>query len=157
VLTTYRVPGTSHGVEFNSDEIVLGKAIKVREGTNLTIVACGPQLKSALYAVDGLQADGWDPEIIYVHTIRPLDVEMIRDSASMTGHVLTVEEHMESGGLGDDVLRATRDIANVRSASIAIPDRFIVEYGTYEEHCEMLGLTANGIVSKIGSWLGSNS
>jgi len=157
LLTTYRVPGTSHGVEFDADEIVLGKAIKVRAGSNLTIVACGPQLKSALNAVDGLHANGWDPEIIYVHTIRPLDVEMIRESASKTGRVLTVEEHMESGGLGDDVLRATRDNANVRSASIAIPDRFVTEYGTYEEHCVTFGLTSEGIVCKISDWLGSSS
>ena len=155
LLTTYRVPGASHGVEFSPDEIVLGKAIKVREGTNLTIIACGPQLKSALEAVDRLQSSGWDPEIIYVHTIRPLDVEMIRDSVSKTGRVLTVEEHMESGGLGDDVLRATRDLGNVRSASLSIPDRFITEYGEYEEHCQALGLTADGIVTKVADWLGS--
>jgi transketolase len=157
VLTTYRVPGISHGVEFAPDQIVLGKAIKIREGSNLTIVACGPQLKSAIGAVDKLQADGWDPEIIYVHTIRPLDVDMIRDSVSKTGYVLTIEEHMESGGLGDDVLRAIRDIANVRGASLAIPDRFITEYGTYEEHCESLGLTPQGIVTKVANWLGKTS
>jgi transketolase len=157
LFTTYRVPGNSHGVEFDASKIVLGKAIKAREGTNLTIVACGPQLKSALDAVDGLQANGWDPEVIYVHTIRPLDVGMIRDSVSKTGRVLTIEEHMESGGLGDDVLRATRDIGNVRSASLAIPDRFITEYGTYDEHCETLGLTAEGIVNKVADWLGPGS
>jgi transketolase len=157
LLTTYRIPGTSHGVEFDSSEIVLGKAIKVREGTNLTIVACGPQLRSALNSVESLKSNGWDPEIIYVHTIRPLDVEMIRDSVAKTGRVLTVEEHMESGGLGDDVLRATRDMPNVRSAALAIPDRFITEYGSYEDHCESLGLTAEGISSKVASWLGSNS
>ena len=123
---------------------------------DLTIVACGPQLKSALNAVDRLKSNGWDPEIIYVHTIRPLDVELIRDSVSKTGRVLTIEEHLESGGLGDDVLRATRDIGNVRSASLAIPDRFITEYGTYDEHCETLGLTSDGIVNKVTDWLGSN-
>jgi transketolase len=156
LLTTYRIPGQSHGVEFDSSDIKLGKAITVRAGTNLTIVACGPQLKSALNAVDRLKSNGWDPEIIYVHTIRPLDVELIRDSVSKTGRVLTIEEHLESGGLGDDVLRATRDIGNVRSASLAIPDRFITEYGTYDEHCETLGLTSDGIVNKVTDWLGSN-
>lgn len=157
LLTTYRIPGQSHGVEFNPSEIKLGKAIKVREGADLTIVTCGPQLRSALNAVDRLRSDGWDPEIIYVHTIRPLDVDLIRDSVSKTGHVLTVEEHMESGGLGDDVLRATRDIGNVLGASLAVPDRFITGYGTYDEHCEQLGLTADGIVNKVADWLGSNS
>ena len=156
-LTTYRIPGTPHGVEFPASEIELGKAIKVRDGRNLTIVATGPQLKSALDAVDSLHADGWDPEVIYVHTIRPLDKQMIRESAAKTRRILTVEEHMESGGLGDDVLRATRDLADVRSASIAVPDRFVTEYGTYLEHCQTLGLTAEGIVAKIRSWLGPGS
>jgi transketolase len=148
-LTVYRIPSASHGVDFIPSDIRLGKAVRVREGRNITIIATGPQLKSALQSVSGLQAKGWDPEVVYVHTIRPLDKDLIRESVRKTGRVLTVEEHMESGGLGDDVLRATRDLSDVMWTGIAVPDTFVTGYGTYAEHCAALGLSAEGIVRRV--------
>jgi transketolase len=148
-LTLYRVPGATHDVEFSASDLELGKITKVREGTNLTILATGPQLQSAMDAVNGLVADGWDPEILYAHTVHPIDKEAVRASAAKTGRVITIEEHMEIGGVGDDVLRATRDMPNVFVQSLAIPGRFITEYGTYREHCETLGLTSEGIQKRV--------
>ena len=148
-LTMYRVPGTQHSVEIDRSEIELGKAIRIREGSNLTLIATGPQLDSAMGAIDRLVSDGWDPEIIYIHTIRPLDVNAIRASVAKTGRFVTIEEHTENGGLGDDVLRATRSMAGVTSAGISIPGRFVMSYGTYEDHCEALGLTSDGVVSTV--------
>lgn len=150
-LTIYRVPAAQHSVQIDRSEIEFGRAIRVREGSNLTLIATGPQLDSVMGAIDRLIVDGWDPEVIYVHTIRPLDVEAIRASVGKTGRFVTIEEHAENGGMGDDVLRATRDMAGVTSAGIAIPDRFVMGYGTYDDHCEALGLTADGVVSTVRS------
>lgn len=149
-LTLFRIAAHQHGQEFKANDIQFGKGIKVTDGRNLTIVATGPQLRNALAARDGLGEMGWDADILYVHTIRPLDTELIRASVRKTRRVLVIEEHMRSGGLGDDVLRATRDLPNVQYASLSIPDRFVTEYGTYQNHCEKLGLTREGILQRVG-------
>jgi transketolase len=154
-LTLFRIPGKQHNREFKAADLQVGKGLKVIEGSNLTIIATGPQLQNALDAGNELQSMGWDPEVIYIHTIRPLDTELICNSVMKTRRVLVVEEHMQSGGLGDDVLRAITGIDQVKFVSLAIPDRFVTGYGPYEHHCEMLGLTAQGIVSKVKDEFGT--
>lgn len=148
-LTLFRLPGENHGQDFSAKNIRLGKGIKVADGSNLTIIATGPQLGNALAAKDALGDMGWDTEVLYIHTIRPLDTDLIRTSVSKTRRVLVVEEHMQSGGLGDDVLRATRDIQNMEYASLAIPDAFVTGYGLYQDHCDRLGLNRDGILSMV--------
>ncbi len=88
-------------------------------------------------------------EIVYIHTIRPLDASLIRASLEKTRRVVVVEEHMRSGGLGDEVLRIAIQIPGVTFDTLAIPDKFVTGYGSYEEHCISLGLTSEGIVEKI--------
>lgn len=148
-LTLFRIPGHQHDCDFSAQEIQFGKGIKVTDGSNLTIIATGPQLGNALAAQDALGDMGWSAEILYIHTIRPLDNDLIRASVSKTRRVLVVEEHMRSGGLGDDVLRATRDIQNVEYSSLSIPDTFVTEYGSYQDHCRRLGLTREGILDRV--------
>jgi transketolase len=94
---------------------------------------------------------GWNTEILYIHTIRPLDVDLIRASVGKTRRVLVVEEHMRSGGLGDDVLRATRNIPDMQYSSLSIPDIFVTDYGSYEDHCKKLGFTREGILERVES------
>ena len=91
-------------------------------------------------------------EVIYIHTIRPLDVKLIRASAEKTGRVVVIEEHMRTGGLGDDVLRAIYDIPNLKFHSASIPDKFVTGYGTYEELCESIGLTPEELLISISNW-----
>jgi transketolase len=149
LLTVYRIPTESHGVDIPADKIKIGEPLKIREGSDIALIATGPQLASVVGAVDSLVSLGWDPEVIYVHSIRPMNPELIRESIGKTGKFVTVEEHMESGGLGDDILRVTRDMANVTSAAIAIPGTFVLDYGTYKEHCEAMGMTPEGVVRKV--------
>lgn len=150
-LTVYRVPGSQHGVEISANDIQFGKGIKVADGRDVTLIATGPQLKTALGARNVLATRGCDAEVLYIHTIRPLDNELILASVSKTGHVVVIEEHMRSGGLGDDVLRATRSLASVKFASASIPDTFVRAYGSYEDHCEMLGLSPKGVAALVQS------
>lgn len=149
-LTMIRIPATPHEQDIPSKMIKLGKGIRIREGSDLTIIATGPQLDNAVAAQETLVAQGWDPEILYLHTIRPLDTELVRQSVSKTKTVVVIEEHMTSGGLGDDILRATRDISDVQFSSLSIPDTFVHEYGTYEDHCARLGLSSDGIIQRVG-------
>lgn len=148
-VTVYRVPGSQHGVTFAAQDIQLGKGIKVADGADVTLVATGPQLKTALGARSILAARGCDAEVIYIHTIRPLDEELILASVSKTGHVVVLEEHMRSGGLGDDVLRATRKLPSVRYESVSIPDIFIRTHASYEDHCESVGLTPAAVAELV--------
>jgi transketolase len=148
-LNVFRIPAHQHGQNLSAKALEFGKGIKVTEGGNLTIVAAGPQLKNAVAAYEDLKDLGWNAEIIYIHTIRPLDTTLIRRSVAKTRRVLVIEEHMRSGGVGDDVLRATRDLANVRYSLLSIPDTFVTEYGSYQDHCERLGLTREGIVMQV--------
>jgi transketolase len=150
-VTVYRTPGSQHGINFAIKDIQLGKGIKVVDGRDVTLVATGPQLKTAMGARDLLAGHGRDAEVLYIHTIRPLDEELILASVSKTKRVVVIEEHMRSGGLGDDVLRATRSLPNVRYASASIPDTFIRAYGSYEDHCESVGLTPGGVAALVES------
>lgn len=145
-LTLFRLPAHQHGQNFGG--ILFGKGIKVTDGSNLTIITTGPQLRNALEAQDGLLDMGWDAEILYIHTIRPLDKAIIYTSVNKTRHVLVVEEHIRNGGLGDDVLRETQNIPDVKYAFLSIPD-FVTEYGTYQDHCESLGLSRDGILNMV--------
>jgi transketolase len=148
-LTLFRIPAHQHGQDFRASDIQFGRGIKVTDGSNLTIVVTGPQLGNTLAARDGLLNMGWDTEILYIHTIRPLDTDLIRTSVHKTRRVLVIEEHMRSGGLGDDVLRVIRDISNIQYSSLSIPDTFVTDYGSYQHHCERLGLTRDGIVNRV--------
>lgn len=149
MLTLFRIPGHQHETAFNINKIKLGKGIKVSEGNHLTIIVTGPQLKNAVSARNRLLAMGRDVEILYIHTIRPLDENLIYSSIKKTQRVLVVEEHTQSGGLGDDVLRLISDLSNIEFCSLSIPDKFVTGYGTYEDHCQSLGLTPQGIIDKV--------
>ncbi|MDH3688324.1 MAG: hypothetical protein OEU36_02415 [Gammaproteobacteria bacterium] len=148
-VTVYRLPGSQHGVVFSAKDIQFGKGIKVADGRDVTLVATGPQLKTALGARSLLAQRGRDAEVLYIHTIRPLDEELILASVSKSKCVLVIEEHMRSGGLGDDVLRATRKLPSVKYASASIPDTFVRAYGSYQDHCEFVGLTPNSVMALV--------
>jgi len=145
-VTYYRVPGTPHGIAFKHSEIELRKGIKVADGSDLTLIATGPHLQTALAVRDRMSGNGVDAEIIYIHTIRPLDTALVYASVMKTRRVVVIEEHMRSGGLGDDVLRTTRHIDDVQFASASIPDSFVTGYGTYQELCASVGLDVDGVI-----------
>ena len=151
-LTVYRIAGHSHGVEFDPKDIVFGKAIRVREGGDVTLVATGPHLKTAIVASERLLTAGVQAEIVYVHTIRPLDVDLIRASIEKTRKAVVIEEHMRSGGLGDDILRVTYDIPGLKFHSVSIPDSFVTGYGSYEQLSESCGLTPEAVTQVIDNW-----
>ena len=153
--TYFRLPAVTHDVIFKKEQIKFGKGITVKVGKNLTIIALGPQLKTAMSSVAPLKDTGIDAEIIYLPTIKPLDEKLILKSLAKTKKCLVIEEHGKYGGVNDDILRLIADTPgmNVRCGSINIGDKFIHEYGSYEDHCRGLGFTPKNIVKKVKSSL----
>lgn len=144
-LTYFRLPEEQHGVEFSASAVKLGRGIRVHEGKDITFVATGPQLRSAVIARDQLAASGISSEVIYIHTIKPFDAELVRESVKKTKRVLVVEEHSEFGGLGDEVVRACKEISGVKYAFKNLGNTFVHQYGTYEQHCKRLGFTGENL------------
>lgn len=147
--TYFRIPENQHGIEFRDEEIIFGKGILVREGGDVTIVTVGPQLKTAMGAVDLLKKGGIDPEIIYLHTIKPLDKELINKSLSKTKKCLVIEEHSDYGGVLDDVLRFSKHLKDIKYSGINLGDKFVRSYGSYKQHCKRLGFSVENIIKRI--------
>ena len=102
----------------------LGKGVVLREGKDVTIVATGLCVSSALEAAEKLAADGIEAKIIKIHTIKPLDEELIVAAAKETGKVVTVEEHSVIGGLGSAVCDALAEKCPVPVKKIGVQDVF---------------------------------
>ena len=120
----------------------------LREGSDVTIVATGICVSSALEAADKLAADGISAEVINIHTIKPLDTELIVNSAKKTGKVVTAEEHTIIGGLGGAVCEALSEKAPTPVLRIGINDVF-GESGTAAELVAKYGLDGEGIYAKV--------
>ncbi len=126
----------------------IGKGELLREGSDVTIVATGICVSSALEAADKLAADGISAEVINIHTIKPLDTELIVKSAKKTGKVVTAEEHTIIGGLGGAVCEALSEKAPTPVLRIGINDVF-GESGTAAELVAKYGLDGAGIYAKV--------
>ncbi len=129
----------------------LGKGVVLREGTDLTIVACGLMVEAALKAADLLAEKGVSAEVINIHTIKPIDDELLRASAAKTGRVLTCEEHSIIGGLGDAVLSALCETP-VPLRKLGVRDEFGYS-GPALELLHEFGLDAEGIVREAEDFL----
>ena len=127
-------------------EFVIGKAIQLTEGTDVTIVATGHLVWEALQASEKLEAMGISAEVINIHTIKPLDDEAILKSVGKTGCIVTAEEHNILGGLGESVSRVLVQNNPVPQEFVAVQDSF-GESGTPAQLMEKYGLTDKAIVA----------
>src|SRR2546423_1876133 len=146
-LTYFRLPAEKHSVDIPDSEIAFGKGIRVRRGRDVTVLAAGPQLKTAVAALPALAGCGIEAEVLYYPTIKPFDEDLVRESVGRTKRLVVIEEHVRYGGLGDEALRATCTL-NARYAFINIPDRFQRGYGDYADHCNALGFTPENLVAQ---------
>ena len=134
----------------------LGKGIVLREGKDLTIIANGLCVAPALEAAEKLAADGIDAKVINIHTIKPLDEDLVVAAAKETGKVVTVEEHSIIGGLGGAVCECLAEKAPVPVKRIGIHDVF-GESGPALELLHKYGLDAEGIYKQIKEFVYSRS
>ena len=136
---------------FNDEEgyqFELGKGVVLRKGSDVTILATGLCVKESMEAAELLAAEGIDAEVINIHTIKPLDEELVLASARKTGKVVTVEEHSVIGGLGSAVADVLSEKEPTRMIKIGINDVF-GESGPALELIKKYGLDAESIYKKV--------
>ena len=130
----------------------LGKGVTLKEGTDVTIIATGLCVSETLEAAKMLEADGISAKVINIHTIKPLDEELVVAAAKATGKVVTVEEHSVIGGLGSAVCDCLSEKAPTPVMKIGINDVF-GESGQALKLIEKYGLDAKSIYNKVKSFV----
>ena len=126
----------------------LGRGICLREGKDVTIVATGMLVAAALEAAETLAAEGVDAEVINIHTIKPLDEDIIIESASKTGHVVVAEEHSVIGGLGSAVCDVLSEKCPTPVKKVGVQDAF-GESGPGADLLAKYGLDATGVAAAV--------
>ena len=126
----------------------LGKGVVLREGKDITLIATGLTVAETLEAAEKLAADGIDAKVINIHTIKPLDEELIVEAAKETGKVVTIEEHSVIGGLGSAVCDVLSEKEPTKVLKIGINDTY-GESGPAVELVKKYGLDAESIYKKI--------
>ena len=125
----------------------IGKGVTYREGSDVSIFANGYMVHLALAAAEMLASEGISAEVINLHTVKPLDTELVISSAQKTGAVVTAEEHSVIGGLGSAVCEALSESCPVPVLRVGVEDKF-GRSGQVPELLEIYGLTAENIAAK---------
>lgn len=130
----------------------IGKAVTLREGKDVTIIATGLTVSTSLEAAELLEKDGISAKVINMHTIKPIDKEAIVNAAKETGKVVTVEEHSVIGGLGSAVCSVLSENYPTLVKKIGVYDRY-GESGPATELVKKYGLDGEGIYNSVKEFL----
>lgn len=130
----------------------IGKGVVLREGKDVTLIATGLEVNEALEAAKLLEADGISAQVINIHTIKPLDTDLVAEAAAATGKVVTVEEHSIIGGLGSAVAEVLAERQPAKLLRIGVEDRY-GESGPAVKLLEKYELDAAGIYKKVKAFL----
>jgi len=141
----FAVPDLSS--ELPSYKFEIGKGVTYKEGKDVTIVATGFMVHVAVEAAELLAKEGIDAGVINIHTVKPLDTELLVKAARTSGAIVTAEEHSVIGGLGAAVCEALCENAPVVVERVGVEDRF-GKSGQVPELLEEYGLTAENIAAK---------
>ena len=144
----YACPIVTEGHKFE-----LGKGMQLRDGKDITIIATGYMVHLALEAAETLAAEGIDARVINIHTIKPLDKEIVLKAAKETGAIVTAEEHSIIGGLGSAVAETICEGYPVPMLRVGVEDRF-GKSGKVPPLLEEYGLTAANIADKVRAVVG---
>jgi transketolase len=125
----------------------IGKGVTLAQGDDITIVATGMMVELALEAKDELAKDGINARVINIHTIKPIDKELLIKVAKETGAIVTAEEHSVIGGLGSAVAEVVTEECPVPVLKVGIKDTF-GESGKPNELLKVYGLTTQAIVEQ---------
>ena len=126
----------------------IGKGIVLKEGSQVSLFATGHMLWQAMAAAEQLEASGISCEVINLHTIKPLDMELVLRSARKTGHVVSCEEHNRIGGLGDAIAQVLVKHHPCPQEYVAVDDSF-GESGKPEELLDKYGLSVEDVVAAV--------
>lgn len=130
----------------------MGKGVVLREGKDVALIATGLEVAETLAAAEKLAADGIDAKVINIHTIKPLDEDLVVAAAKETGKVVTIEEHSVIGGLGSAVCDCLSAKAPTQVLKIGVNDTF-GESGPATELIKKYGLDADGIYAKVKEFM----
>ncbi len=130
----------------------IGKGVELKDGSDVTLIATGLEVNEALEAAKLLEADGISAQVINIHTIKPLDVDLVAAAAAKTGKVVTIEEHSIIGGLGSAVAEVLAEKQPAKLLRIGVEDTF-GESGPAVKLLAKYGLDAAGIYSKVKGFL----
>ena len=130
----------------------IGKGIVLKEGTDVSIIATGLEVNESLQAAEMLAKDGISAEVINIHTIKPIDAELITATAKKTGKVVTVEEHSVIGGLGSAVCDVLSENIPTPVLKIGVNDVF-GESGPAQKLIHKYDLDAEGICRKVKAFI----
>jgi transketolase len=136
-------------------DFMIGKGIVMNEGNDVTIIGSGTVLSKAYDATERLKKQGISVRLIYIHTIKPIDKDLIIKAAQETGKIVTVEEHSVVGGLGSAVAEVVSESYPVPVRMIGIQDLF-TSNGPYEELLGVYGLQTHNIVQITNEFLKKN-
>ena len=134
-----------HGEDFKFE---LGKGVEIKEGSDATIVATGIVLEFALKAAEMLKEEGISARVVDIHTIKPIDRDIIVKAAKETGAIVTVEEHNVYGGLGSAVAEVVCEEAPVPVLRVGVQDKFGTS-GTPAELFKLYNITPEYIAEKV--------
>ena len=140
---------------FNNPETYkfeIGKAITMREGKDVAIIAAGLPVASAMEAAEKLAAEGIEARVIDMHTIKPLDEEAVLRAAKEIGKIVTVEEHSIIGGLGSAVAEVIAEQCPAKLKRVGIYDRY-TESGPAEALIHHYGLDGEGVYNAVKAFL----
>lgn len=134
----------------------LGKALRLRNGDDVTLISTGGMLQAAVRVAERLAAAGIDARVLSMHTLKPLDEEAVLAAARETSAILTIEEHSIIGGLGSAVAELLAETEDVRIPfkRLGVPPRFSPRVGTQEYLLAENGLDDNSIMEAVTSLLG---
>ena len=132
----------------DSVELEIGKGIQLRDGKDVTIIATGIMISEAMAAAETLAADGIDARVVDIHTIKPIDEEIIIKAAQETGAIVTAEEHSVIGGLGSAVSEVVVKNAPVKMAFVGQNDTY-GESGKPDELKAKYGMNADAIIKAV--------
>ena len=134
-------------------EFVIGKANRIREGKDVSIIANGDTVRLAIQAAEELEAQGITARVLDMHTIKPLDVEAVQSCIDEIGKIVTVEDHNIMNGLGSAVCEVAAEAGKGRVKRIGIQDQF-GQSAPYERLLEMNGVTVENIVAQAKTLIG---
>jgi len=137
----------------NNKPFVIGKSTLLHEGNSMTLIATGTMVRTALAVHDAMAAEGIQLRVLNMHTIKPIDQEVVTQAAQETELIVTLEEHFVIGGLGGAVAEIVAELGVGRVVRLGIPDRFVSEVGPYEELLGNCGLDAISVISTIKNLL----
>lgn len=141
---------------FEPGTFVIGKGRRRTEGSDVTVISTGYITPSTCDAVDELAGQGISIDHLCLGTVQPLDKELILASAARTGHVITVEEHYDRGGLGGAVAELLAGVGGAVLDRIAVPHGYVPS-GPYPDVVRKYGLDAPGIAAKIAGYVRSRA